>query len=81
MGDIVLECNNLYKKLGKKNIIKDVSTKLESGDILGFIGPNGAGKTTTIKLILGLQGIDKGTVKIFLYIISIYFYCSFIYSL
>ena len=64
MGDIVLECNNLYKKLGKKNIIKDVSTKLESGDILGFIGPNGAGKTTTIKLILGLQGIDKGTVKI-----------------
>ncbi len=64
MGDIVLECNNLYKKLGKKTIIKDVSTKLESGDILGFIGPNGAGKTTTIKLILGLQGIDKGTVKI-----------------
>ena len=64
MGDIVLECNNLYKKFGKKTIIKDVSTKLESGDILGFIGPNGAGKTTTIKLILGLQKIDKGTVKI-----------------
>lgn len=64
MGDIVLECNNLYKKFGKKTIIKDVSTKLESGDILGFIGPNGAGKTTTIKLILGLQKIDKGTVTI-----------------
>lgn len=64
MGDVVLECNNLYKKFGKKTIIKDVSTKLESGDILGFIGPNGAGKTTTIKLMLGLQKIDKGTVKI-----------------
>ncbi len=64
MGDVVLECNNLFKKIGKKTIIKDVSTKLESGDILGFIGPNGAGKTTTIKLILGLQRIDKGTVKI-----------------
>lgn len=64
MGDIVLECNNLYKKFGNKTIIKDVSTNLEGGDILGFIGPNGAGKTTTIKLILGLQGIDKGTVKI-----------------
>lgn len=64
MGDVVLECNNLYKKFGKKTIIKDVSTKLESGDILGFIGPNGAGKTTTIKLMLGLQKIDKGTVTI-----------------
>lgn len=64
MGKVVLECNNLYKKFGKKEIIKNVSTTLESGDILGFIGPNGAGKTTTIKLILGLQKIDKGTVKI-----------------
>ena len=34
------------------------------GDILGFIGPNGAGKTTTIKLILGLQQITSGIVKI-----------------
>lgn len=64
MGKVVLECNNLYKKFGKKEIIKNVSTTLESGDILGFIGPNGAGKTTTIKLILGLQKIDKGTVRI-----------------
>ncbi len=64
MGDVVLECNNLYKKFGKKQIIKNVSTKLESGDILGFIGPNGAGKTTTIKLMLGLNKIDEGSVKI-----------------
>lgn len=64
MGKIVLECKGLHKKIGKKEIIKNVSTTLESGDILGFIGPNGAGKTTTIKLILGLQKIDKGEVKI-----------------
>lgn len=64
MGKIVLECKGLNKKIGKKHIIKNVSTTLESGDILGFIGPNGAGKTTTIKLILGLQKIDKGEVKI-----------------
>ncbi len=64
MEKIVLECNNLHKKFGKKEVIKNVSTTVEAGDILGFIGPNGAGKTTTIKLILGLQKIDKGTVKI-----------------
>ena len=64
MGKVILECMNLHKKFCKKEIIKNVSTTVESGDILGFIGPNGAGKTTTIKLILGLQKIDKGIVKI-----------------
>ena len=60
----ILECKNLKKSFGRKKVIKDVSFSIEEGDILGFIGPNGAGKTTTIKLILGLQRIDEGTVKI-----------------
>lgn len=60
----VLECKNLNKKIGKKEILKNISLNLEEGDILGFIGPNGAGKTTTIKLILGLQNINSGEVKI-----------------
>lgn len=60
----ILECQNLKKSFGKKEIIKGVSFKIDEGDILGFIGPNGAGKTTTIKLILGLQRIDEGTVII-----------------
>lgn len=60
----ILECKNLCKDFGKKKILKNVSLKIEEGDILGFIGPNGAGKTTTIKLILGLQSITKGTVSI-----------------
>lgn len=60
----VLECKKLNKSFGKKHILKDVDLVLNEGDILGFIGPNGAGKTTTIKLILGLQTIDSGTVTI-----------------
>lgn len=64
MGDVVLKCEHLHKNFGKKEILKDVSLELEKGDILGFIGSNGAGKTTTIKLILGLQSITSGTVKI-----------------
>ena len=62
--EMILECKNLYKKLGKKQILKDVSFDIYEGDIMAFIGPNGAGKTTTIKLILGLQSIDKGSVII-----------------
>lgn len=60
----ILECKNLKKTIGKKEILKSVSLEICEGDILGFIGPNGAGKTTTIKLILGLQKITSGTVKI-----------------
>lgn len=60
----VLECYDLHKKFGKKEILKGISLEANEGDILGFIGPNGAGKTTTIKLILGLQSITNGSVKI-----------------
>ena len=60
----ILECKNLYKSFGKKQILKDVSFTIAKGDILAFIGPNGSGKTTTIKLILGLQHIDSGQVLI-----------------
>lgn len=60
----ILECKNLCKKFGKKEVLKNVSFGIAPGDILAFIGPNGSGKTTTIKLILGLQKIDSGRVTI-----------------
>lgn len=48
----VIECKNVYKKIGRKQILQDISLYLLQGDILGLIGPNGAGKTTLIKLML-----------------------------
>lgn len=60
----ILECKNLCKSFGKRQILKNVSFSINEGDILAFIGPNGSGKTTTIKLILGLQRIDSGEVLI-----------------
>lgn len=64
MPKVVLECNNIWKKIGHKTIVNDLSLKLYEGDILGFIGTNGAGKTTTIKLLLGLQSLNGGKVLI-----------------
>ena len=64
MANKILECKDLRKKFGKKEILKGVNLEMYEGDILGFIGPNGAGKTTTIKLILGLQKITSGSVFI-----------------
>ena len=64
MSEVILKCQDVYKKIGKKYILKKISFEVKKGEIVWFIGPNGAGKTTTIKLILGLQKITKGKVEI-----------------
>ena len=60
----ILKVEKLCKKVGKKEILKNVSFQIDEGDILAFIGPNGAGKTITIKCILGLQRLTKGSITI-----------------
>ena len=60
----IVKVDKINKKFGKKQVLHDVSFEINEGEILGFIGPNGAGKTTTIKLMLGLQSIDSGSVTI-----------------
>ena len=60
----ILKIDKLVKKIGNKEILKNVSFEVNEKDILAFIGANGAGKTTTIKCILGLQKITRGTIKI-----------------
>ena len=50
MEETILKCENLYKTFGKKEILKNVSFKVNSGDILGFIGPTGARKNNHNKI-------------------------------
>ena len=60
----VLEIKGLSKAFGKKQILRDISLRVDSGEIFGFLGPNGSGKTTTIKLILGLLNYKEGEISI-----------------
>ena len=60
----VLEVNSLKKKLGKREIIKDISFSIKEGEIFGFLGPNGAGKTTTIRMLVGLISPNEGDISI-----------------
>ncbi len=64
MGKIILEIQNLTKYYGKILGVKDISLKLEEGEIFGFIGPNGAGKSTTIRSIMNLINKTSGKVLI-----------------
>lgn len=50
----MLEVQHLRKEYRNLTAVKDLSFRLEQGDIFGFIGPNGAGKTTTIKILATL---------------------------
>lgn len=59
-----LEVKNVYKKLGKKEILKNISFDIKEGEIVGFVGPNGAGKTTTLKTITNLIYQDSGDIYI-----------------
>ncbi|HUD07306.1 MAG TPA: ABC transporter ATP-binding protein [Candidatus Saccharimonadales bacterium] len=61
----IIELTNIYKSLGSKKILKDVSLTVEKGEIFGFLGPNGAGKTTTIRVILNVLKASKGQVQLF----------------
>jgi len=60
----MIEVRGLVKRYGAKVAVNDLSFDVEPGHVTGFLGPNGAGKTTTMRLILGLDYPDAGTVKI-----------------
>lgn len=62
--EAVLQVNNLQKKFKKTVAVKNVSFKLDEGQIICLIGPNGAGKTTTLKCITGLLNKTAGDIKI-----------------
>ena len=59
-----LVVKNLRKSLSKKQIVRDVSLKLQRGKTIGLLGPNGAGKTTTFYMIMGLIGCDGGEISL-----------------
>ncbi|WP_345847441.1 LPS export ABC transporter ATP-binding protein [Shewanella algae] len=59
-----LTAQNLAKSYKKRNVVKDVSLSVNTGQIVGLLGPNGAGKTTTFYMVVGLVQSDKGRIFI-----------------
>jgi ABC-2 type transport system ATP-binding protein len=60
----MIEVRGLSKRYGEKIAVNNLSFDVMPGKVTGFLGPNGAGKTTTMRLILGLDYPNAGSVTI-----------------
>ena len=60
----LLQAKHLAKSYGPRQVVKDVSMSIESGQIVGLLGPNGAGKTTCFYMIVNLVNADQGKILI-----------------
>ena len=64
MGDKVLEVNKLCKGFGDKTLIDDLSFTVPKGSIIGIVGGNGAGKTTFLRMLVGTEQPDSGSINL-----------------
>lgn len=59
-----LAASNLAKSYKGRQVVKDVSITVNSGQIVGLLGPNGAGKTTCFYMIVGIVNADHGQITL-----------------
>jgi ABC-2 type transport system ATP-binding protein len=60
----VIEAHGLTKHYGQITAVDRLTFDVRPGVVTGFLGPNGSGKSTTMRLILGLDAPDHGTIKV-----------------
>jgi ABC-type Fe3+/spermidine/putrescine transport system ATPase subunit len=58
-----LEVSHLTKAFGKAGVLNDVSFTVRAGEFLSVLGPSGCGKTTLLRILMGLETPDGGTVR------------------
>jgi zinc transport system ATP-binding protein len=61
----VIEVKNLSFSYEKQIVLEDINSKINSNNFLTIIGPSGGGKSTLLKLILGINELKEGSIKIF----------------
>jgi ABC-2 type transport system ATP-binding protein len=59
-GAIAVEVEGLTKSFGGKVVVRELTMRVQKGQIYGFLGPNGSGKTTTLRMLCGLLTPDSG---------------------
>ncbi|MFE7438261.1 alpha/beta fold hydrolase, partial [Streptomyces tendae] len=68
LADVPLQITGLSKRYAgstERYAVRELSFRVEKGQVLGLLGPNGAGKTTTLRMLMGLIKPDDGEVRVF----------------
>ncbi|WP_440107533.1 ABC transporter ATP-binding protein [Streptosporangium sp. H16] len=60
----MIQIDGLTKRFGDRTAVDDLTFTVEPGRVTGFLGPNGAGKSTTMRMILGLDAPNAGSVTV-----------------
>ena len=60
----LLQIEGLTKRFGGLVAVKDMAFEIRPGEILGLIGPNGSGKSTVMKLVMGIERPNAGSIRI-----------------
>jgi lipopolysaccharide export system ATP-binding protein len=60
----VLRALGLAKSYKSRQVVRDLSLEVESGEVVGLLGPNGAGKTTAFYMIVGLSRCEQGEIHL-----------------
>lgn len=63
--EMIVSVQNICKSFGQSEVLRNCSITLQKGEVYSILGVNGAGKTTLMKLPLGLQKPDGGSVLVF----------------
>ncbi|MFJ9146776.1 CocE/NonD family hydrolase [Streptomyces sp. NPDC102270] len=61
----ITDLSKRYARSADRYAVRDLSFRVEKGQVLGLLGPNGAGKTTTLRMLMGLIRPDGGEVRVF----------------
>ena len=59
----MIELKGVKKSFGKQEVLKDVSIKVDDGEVVVILGPSGSGKTTLLRSINFLERADSGFMK------------------
>ncbi|BCB28455.1 ABC transporter ATP-binding protein [Sulfurimicrobium lacus] len=62
MSELIV--GGLKKRYKSRTVVKDVSLRVTSGEVVGLLGPNGAGKTTSFYMMVGLVPLDGGSIRL-----------------
>jgi len=64
MPEPALELDRIEVRYGQVTVVRDLSLRVDRGEIVGLIGPNGAGKSTTLHAVMGLLPVAAGEIRI-----------------